>query len=461
MMLLPLHSRSQPLLLRVPPPAMSLGMPASIATDPYSVFAVLACTAAFGQRAAITAVGKRLSGPICSMGLAFAMASCRILPPATATVANAQALAVRLATPLLLLDADLRSIGRRARQVLPAFFLATVGTILGALLASTITGGALAAQYGDDAYKMLAALAAKNIGGGMNFVAVAASLGLSAGPFTMALAMDNIMALVYFPLCAWLGRADPDPKAAVEDLEGKITPTATAPPEGPKIQGKIAPTAALREPLPRASVAPAAAPEVAAADVASTDEARSAWEQSAALAIALCSVAASQRLASRFAPGFDLPIATALVVAAATALPRVVGRFAASGSRLGTTSIYLFFATAGWTGGSVSTAAVLQGGTLVLAFLLLLYAVHIAVVLGVGSAATRAIPSSARLWRRPLLLVGSNANIGGPGTASALAIGNGWPSLVTPSLLVGNLGIALATPIGILLHATFRAIGCR
>ena len=46
-------------------------------------------------------------------------------------------------------------------------------------------------------------------------------------------------------------------------------------------------------------------------------------------------------------------------------------------------------------------------------------------------------------------------------TASALAVGNGWPTLITPALLVGNLGYALATPLGMLLHAAFRAMGQR
>ena len=39
----------------------------------------------------------------------------------------------------------------------------------------------------------------------------------------------------------------------------------------------------------------------------------------------------------------------------------------------------------------------------------------------------------------------SSAAIGGPATAAALAKANGWSSLVTPSLLVGNLGYAVAT----------------
>ena len=56
----------------------------------------------------------------------------------------------------------------------------------------------------------------------------------------------------------------------------------------------------------------------------------------------------------------------------------------------------------------------------------------------------------------PQLLVASNANIGGPATASALAVGSRWPSLVSPSLLVGNAGYAIGTPLAILLHTCLR-----
>jgi uncharacterized membrane protein len=52
-------------------------------------------------------------------------------------------------------------------------------------------------------------------------------------------------------------------------------------------------------------------------------------------------------------------------------------------------------------------------------------------------------------------LVASSAAIGGPATAVALAQANGWKSLIAPSLLVGNLGYAIATFCGIAFHAFF------
>jgi uncharacterized membrane protein len=54
------------------------------------------------------------------------------------------------------------------------------------------------------------------------------------------------------------------------------------------------------------------------------------------------------------------------------------------------------------------------------------------------------------------LLVASSAAIGGPATAAALAKSFRWESLLTPSLLVGNFGYAVATFIGLLFYGVYR-----
>lgn len=48
-------------------------------------------------------------------------------------------------------------------------------------------------------------------------------------------------------------------------------------------------------------------------------------------------------------------------------------------------------------------------------------------------------------------ILASNANIGGPTTAAAMAISKGWQKLVAPSMLVGTLGYIIGTYIGILI----------
>ena len=66
--------------------------------------------------------------------------------------------------------------------------------------------------------------------------------------------------------------------------------------------------------------------------------------------------------------------------------------------------------------------------------------VHLAVVLVVGRSLLR-LPMQA-------VLIASNANVGGPATAAAMASGKGWPHMVQPAVLSGSLGYAAATAVG-------------
>lgn len=66
--------------------------------------------------------------------------------------------------------------------------------------------------------------------------------------------------------------------------------------------------------------------------------------------------------------------------------------------------------------------------------------VHLSITLGIGKFLG---------IDKKLLLIGSNANVGGPTTACAMATAKGWSSLVVPGVLAGIFGISMATFIGI------------
>lgn len=76
----------------------------------------------------------------------------------------------------------------------------------------------------------------------------------------------------------------------------------------------------------------------------------------------------------------------------------------------------------------------------IFAFSFVQVAVHLVFVLGVGKLVG---------LDRKLLLVASNANVGGPTTACGMTTAKGWSSLIVPSILVGIFGIAVATFISI------------
>ena len=54
------------------------------------------------------------------------------------------------------------------------------------------------------------------------------------------------------------------------------------------------------------------------------------------------------------------------------------------------------------------------------------------------------------------VVIASNANMGGPTTAAAMATARRWHALVTPAILCGTLGYAVATFIGTALGNRLR-----
>lgn len=305
-----------------------------------------------------------------------------------ADVSSIQLFVVQLATPLLLLGADLRVVFSRTRGLSSIFLFGSLATCCGAVLGVALLAPWLA-LLGDpnDSWKLAAALCAKNIGGGLNYVAVAAGTQMSASTFAAGLVVDNIAGLCYFPLISWLGRSEKPMVPEAGNVDASV---------GPHIDGVDC---------------------VAALALSSS-----------VMAVSLVAL-----------PSQPLLAATVLATAAATAAPRALQKAAVAGEALGTGLLYVFFATAGASAGNPLRAG--EYGPF-FAFVLVLYGVHLSLLLALGRTARLPLPE---------VLIASNANIGGPATAAALADSMRWPQLRTPGLLVGQLGNVIATGLALAL----------
>merc|ERR1712176_196305 len=100
----------------------------------------------------------------------------------------------------------------------------------------------------------------------------------------------------------------------------------------------------------------------------------------------------------------------------------------------------MFFAASGAAG---SIKLVIKSAPSLFLFSILQLTIHFIVLVILGKVILK-LPS------RELYLA-SNANVGGPTTAAAMAQAKNWSKLVLPALLIGILGYSIGTVIGLAL----------
>jgi len=326
-----------------------------------------------------------------------------------------QAVVAAVATPMMLFGANLRETFGETRRLATPFACGACGTAVGAFV------GALAFVKGSGgssivSWKLAAALAAKNIGGGVNYVAVATALGMSREEFVAGVAADNVFALMYFPFVSFLARrcssvreselGDKDQRRAVDDQQNAVDDQDAEP---------------------------------------SSDA-----DALTATFVAVVLLAAGQTLAGILdRPTATIPIATALTVTLATAFPRRLRPLAAVAEPLAAGLLFVFFVVAGASGAAAFTDV--SRCLDVFLFLAILYAFHLTFIL------VPAFTVASEDRRRDFLLA-SNACVGGPATAAALCESAKWRDLLAPGVLIGTLGNAVATFAGLGLAVAFRSL---
>lgn len=352
----------------------------------------------------VRAVQTITSAVVCTL-LGIALSNLGVLPHTSPVYDGVNTYAVPYAIVLVILGSDLRDLRVAGRGVMACFAAATAGSFVGSLAAGLL----FSSWLGAETWKLSGQFAGSFVGGGMNFVAVGRGLATDPALFAAASVVNNLstvpwmlaqMALV--PLLArhYRGGAAAGDAAEAERISARV-----------------------REQWTR------------------VDLTLTAMAVLAALPLAIMWV--SLRL-SPLLPGFPLVLwqtTLALVVAQIPAVRRVSGA-----TVLSYFALHLFFVVIGT---SAVFAELATSGLALLVFMVTIILIHALIAYGAGWLFGADLPT---------VTVASQAAVGGPGSALAVAMSMKWPALVTPGIIVGIFGYAIGNYVGFASAFATRAL---
>lgn len=395
--------------------------------SPDAVLAILATCAAGAKLAEEkTKLGANISAPLLAMASAMLLATTGIIPSSSPALDLVWRALMPLAVALSLLGVNLRDAARTSGPALAAFAVGAIGSIVGTVVAFALVGAAL----GPDSWRVAACLCASYVGGSLNYAATAQALGLSAAPGGQAalaagMAADNL-AMAVFLSALMVAKAEP-PETKKEKAFASWLETSAG--DDGNAGGNEARV---------------------------TNGGPSARTVACALAAALVFLELGKLLTRAFGlpAGTSLGVSSALIPAVAFIARSLPGSgFMDAGSEpfagsdaVGGALMLVFFAALG---ASADPAVAVRAGGPALAFIAVQLATHLAFVSVVGKGAMK-LPA----WA---VLTASNACVGGPATAAAMASARGWAAAVQPAIVVGTVGYAVGTPIGCLVGNALKS----
>ena len=344
-----------------------------------------------------TRLGRNISGIVFAILGAMLLANFGVIPKAAPAYDLIWQYLVPVAIPLLLFKANFRTLIPETGGMLVAFLIGATGTVLGTLI------GFWLLPLGEVGGKLAGVFSATYIGGSMNFAAVADALHIDSALLAASVAADNVIGVMLLALLALL----------------------------PSI-------GFVRRWIPSAIIDESESSGVAL-DIHDESDPINLFHLALSLSLSLVICAIGYAVADLLGyGGYGILFVTLLAVLVANvfhvSMAKLEGHF-----ELGMLLMYIFFAALG---AGADIARMIDSALVIVLFAAIIVVVHLVVILAGG-----------KLFKLDLaeIIIASNACAAGPSTAAALAAGKRWRRLITPGVMCGVFGYAVANVVGIAL----------
>lgn len=346
---------------------------------------------------------SKISGAIIGLVIAATLSNIGVIPVDSTVYDQVWGVVVPLAIPMLLFQCDLKQIWKESGRLVIIFLISSVGTVLGAVIGYFILSQAIPVLN-----HIAGMMVGSYIGGGVNFVAVSSAFDIPKELISAATVADNLLMVFYFLILLMI------PTMSFFKKYFKFAYTTETHEEEKSTY--------LKDTI------------VTVQDIAFV------------FAISVIIVTVSFMLSDVISKLGDNSIVqlisnkylilTTLTVSCSTLFAKQFKKISGA-SEIGTFLIYLFFVVIGI---PASISAIVEKSPLLLVFCGIMVFVNMAVTF-----------AGAKLFGFTVeeAILASNANIGGPTTAAAMAISKGWHRFVAPTMLVGTLGYIIGTYVGI------------
>lgn len=340
-------------------------------------------------------IRKVSSAVVCTL-LGILLANLGVIPRGSEFMESLSGYAIPYAIVLFVLSTRFAELKKAGPRMVFGFLLAGFGTFVGAVTASLLFAGVL----GPETWKLGGTFAGAFFGGGLNFAAVGQGLEMTPSLFAGAFVVDNLSTVPWM-----LGQV------ALASAFGAAFLRRSGPPEehrGPAIDSD-----ALRRTW--------------------TEGTLSISHLAVLAALPLLALTAA-RLLGTVLPGVPEVLWLTTIALALGQIP-AVARLRGS-AMLSYFALHLFFLIIG---AASDVREVVAAGPWLFLYMVLIIAIHAAVVYGVGWLARFDLAT---------VTLASQAAVGGPGSALALGMALQWKARIAPAVIVGIFGYGLGNYLG-------------